>query len=68
MSSSIPEVNVKNITMVDAQDGSNATKMASFIEQLRQTTGMDVVEIVNRITDKKPIQLDRIDPESKHHH
>ena len=68
MSSSIPDVNIKNVTMVDAQDGSNATKMAAFIEQLRQTTGMDVVDIVNRITDKKPIQLGRIDPESKHHH
>ncbi|MDJ0677825.1 MAG: SPFH domain-containing protein [Calothrix sp. MO_167.B42] len=68
MSSSIPEVDVQNVTMIDAQDGSNATKMAGFIEQLRQTTGMDVVEIVNRMTDKKTIELGDIDPESKHHH
>ncbi len=67
MSSSIPEVDVQNVTMIDAQDGSNATKMAGFIEQLRQTTGMDVVEILDRITDKKPIQLGKIDTESTHH-
>ena len=67
MSSSIPEVDVQNVTMIDAQDGSNATKMAGFIEQLRQTTGMDVVEIVNRMTDKKTIELGQIDRETIHH-
>ena len=67
MSSSIPQVDVRNVTMIDAQDGSNATKMAGFIEQLRQTTGMDVVEIVNRMTDKKPIELGQIDTETTDH-
>lgn len=49
MAASIPEVNVKNVTLVDASSGSPATRMAAFIEQLRQTTGLDVTEILKRI-------------------
>ncbi|MDJ0619627.1 MAG: SPFH domain-containing protein [Calothrix sp. MO_192.B10] len=66
MSSSIPEVDVKNVTMIDAQSGSNATKMAAFVEQFRQTTGMDVVEVINRMTEKKQIHLG--DAGTTHHH
>lgn len=48
MAASVPEVAVQNVTMIDAQGGTQATKMAAFIEQLRQTTGMDVTELVKR--------------------
>ncbi len=67
MSESIPEVDVQNVTIIDAKDGSNATKMAAFIEQLRQTTGIDAAEIINRITDKKEIKRVEIPPQSSHH-
>lgn len=55
MASSIPEVNVKNITFVDANSGSPATRMAAFIEQLRQTTGLDVTEILKRLGEGEAI-------------
>ncbi|MEB3214677.1 MAG: SPFH domain-containing protein [Nostocales cyanobacterium 94392] len=55
MASSIPEVNVKNITFVDANGGSPATRMAAFIEQLRQTTGLDVTEILKRLGEGQAI-------------
>ena len=45
MASSIPEVDVQKVTVIDANGGSNATKMAAFVEQLRQTTGVDVAEV-----------------------
>ncbi len=47
---SIPEVNVQNVTVIDAKDGNTVTKMASFMEQLRQATGMDLVKVVNNIS------------------
>ena len=52
MASSIPELEIEKVTIVDANNGSNATKMAAFIEQLRQTTGLDVPEIIQRFMDK----------------
>ena len=68
MSSSIPEVAVENVTMIDGNGGSNATKMAAFIEQLRQTTGLDVAEVINQITEGKQVKKAVIVPESKDHH
>ncbi|MCJ8280005.1 MAG: flotillin family protein, partial [Rivularia sp. ALOHA_DT_140] len=56
MASSIPELEVEKVTIVDANEGSNATKIASFIEQLRQTTGLDVAEIVQRLTENQSIK------------
>ncbi|MDJ0772535.1 MAG: SPFH domain-containing protein [Mastigocoleus sp. MO_167.B18] len=56
MSSSIPEVAVENVTMIDGNSSSNATKMAAFIEQLRQTTGLDVAEIIERLTEGKQLK------------
>jgi flotillin len=49
MASSVPEVEVQNVTVIDAKSGNNTTKMASFLEQLRQTTGVDVAELVNNV-------------------
>ena len=65
MSSSIPEVAVENVTMIDGNGGSNATKMAAFIEQLRQATGLDVAEIINQLTEGKQVKSAVIIPESK---
>ncbi|MFB8792359.1 MAG: SPFH domain-containing protein [Potamolinea sp.] len=49
MAASVPDVKVQNVTVIDAQNGGNVTKIASFVEQLRQTTGVDVAELVNNV-------------------
>jgi len=65
MASSIPEVNVKNITFVDANGGSPATRMAAFIEQLRQTTGLDVTEILKRLGEGQAITANLNQPSDR---
>ncbi len=42
MVSTVPEVEMDNVTVVNSQGGSNATKMAAFFEELKQTAGIDV--------------------------
>ncbi len=53
MASSVPDVKVQNVTVIDAQGGNSATKIASFMEQLRQATGVDVAELVNSVAENK---------------
>jgi flotillin len=38
----VPDVAVDSLTVIDAGGGSQATKIAAFMEQLRQTTGLDL--------------------------
>ncbi|NES78442.1 MULTISPECIES: flotillin family protein [Okeania] len=52
MVSTVPEVDVDNVTVINAQGGSNATKMAAFFEELKQTTGIDVAATVNSLSDR----------------
>ncbi len=56
MASGVPEVEVETITVVDGQNSNQATNIATFLEQLRQTTGMDIPEIVNNLVDKSEIK------------
>ncbi|HEY9636824.1 MAG TPA: SPFH domain-containing protein [Coleofasciculaceae cyanobacterium] len=49
MASSVPAVNAQNVTVIDAKSGNSTTKIASFLEQLRQTTGVDVAQLVNNV-------------------
>ncbi len=49
MAASVPEIEVQNVTVIDAKSGSSVPKIASFVEQLRQTTGVDVAELANNI-------------------
>jgi flotillin len=49
LSASIPEVTVESLTVVDPQDGATATKVAGFLEQLKQTTGIDAVKAIDRL-------------------
>ncbi len=42
----VPEVTVDSLTVIDAQEGGTATKLASFIEQMRQTTGVDLLRFL----------------------
>ena len=53
MAAGVPEVEVENLTVIDAQNGSNVTKMASFLEQLRQATGIDVAKVVANLPPSK---------------
>jgi flotillin len=48
LSDTVPEVNLHNVTVIDGSQGNNAVKVASFMEQLRQTTGIDVAGAVHR--------------------
>ncbi|MEM7715295.1 MAG: hypothetical protein AAF349_17240, partial [Cyanobacteria bacterium P01_A01_bin.68] len=66
MASSIPELEVEKVTIVDASEGSNATKMASFIEQLRQTTGLDVPEIIQGLVNNQSIKSAEVPPDGNH--
>ena len=38
----VPEVEVESMTVIDASGGTNATKLASFLTQLKQSTGLDL--------------------------
>ncbi|MFQ4138964.1 flotillin family protein [Nodosilinea sp. PGN35] len=38
----VPDVAVESITVIDAGGGGSATKLASFMEQMRQATGVDL--------------------------
>ncbi len=50
MVSTVPEVEVDNVTVINAQGGSNATKMAAFFEELKQTAGIDVAATLESLT------------------
>ena len=49
MATGVPEVEVQNLTVIDAQDGNKVAQIASLIEQLRQTTGVDVTQVANNL-------------------
>jgi flotillin len=45
----VPDVEVESITVIDPGGGSSATKLASFMEQLKQTTGLDLTQTVKTL-------------------
>ena len=49
MTATVPEISVQNVTIVDTKQGGTAAKTASFVEQLRQTTGIDLATAVNNL-------------------
>ena len=49
MAAGVPDVQVESLTVVDGKDGSKATQIASFVEQLRQTTGVDVTQVAQNL-------------------
>jgi flotillin len=53
LTASIPEVEVENVTVIDGQSGNGATKTASFIEQLRHTTGIDLTAAAQSLTQRQ---------------
>jgi flotillin len=53
MASSVPDVTVETVTVIDSNNdnsGGSIPKLASFLEQLKQTTGLDVPEVINHLT------------------
>lgn len=53
IATSVPEVDVQNVTVIDADNNNRATQIAAFLEQLKQTTGMDVTKVVNQLSEAK---------------
>ena len=60
MAAGVPNVEVESLTVIDGKDGSKATQLAAFMEQLHQTTGVDVAKVANNLAGSndtvKPIQ------------
>ncbi|MEO1181322.1 MAG: hypothetical protein AAFX51_10820 [Cyanobacteria bacterium J06636_28] len=50
LSATVPEVNVKNVTVIDGQTGGTAKQAIAIMEQLKQTTGLDIANVVNNLT------------------
>ncbi|MCM1982541.1 flotillin family protein [Lyngbya confervoides] len=49
LTSTIPQVKLQNVTVIDAERGGTAIKAASFIEQIKQTTGVDLAGAVQKL-------------------
>jgi len=49
MVSTVPEIDVQKVTVIDPANGGNATKLAAFTEQLRESTGIDLPGIAERM-------------------
>ncbi|NJM97929.1 MAG: flotillin family protein [Phormidesmis sp. RL_2_1] len=47
LASTVPEIAVKNVTVIDTQSGNLATQAAAFITQLKQTSGVDLAGAIN---------------------
>jgi flotillin len=47
---SVPEVDINNVTVIDGSQGNNIPKIASFVEQLKETTGVDVTKIMGQLS------------------
>jgi flotillin len=50
MASTVPTVKLQNVTVVDGTQGGAATQAATFIEQLRATTGVDIAGAVRNLS------------------
>ncbi|ESA35023.1 band 7 protein [Leptolyngbya sp. Heron Island J] len=49
LSATVPDVDVHNVTMIDGQTGGTAKQAIAIIEQLKQTTGLDIASAVNNL-------------------
>ena len=57
LTAAVPDVTVQNVTLVDSSNSNTATQLATFIEQIRQTTGIDLAEAVQNLSNSQPKQL-----------
>lgn len=49
LAASIPDVVVDKVTIIDAKNGGQVSKFASFLEQLNQSTGINVREMMGQL-------------------
>ncbi|MBW4483239.1 MAG: flotillin family protein [Tildeniella torsiva UHER 1998/13D] len=45
----VPDVEVESITVIDPGRGGSATKLASFMEQMKQATGLDLAQTLQNL-------------------
>ncbi len=50
LSTTVPDISVKNVTVIDTQSGNLATQAAAFMTQLKQTSGVDVASAINGLS------------------
>ncbi|BAU66202.1 Band 7 protein [Stanieria sp. NIES-3757] len=56
MAAGVPEVEVESVTVVNGKDDNSAIKLAAFMEQLRQTTGIDAAQIAHNLSNNNSIK------------
>ncbi|MBE9067479.1 flotillin family protein [Leptolyngbya cf. ectocarpi LEGE 11479] len=61
LSATVPDVDVQNVTVIDSQTGGTAKQAIAIMEQLKQTTGLDLANVVNNLASGSSQQL----PEGK---
>jgi flotillin len=49
MAASVPKIAMADVKVIDAKNGAQATKIAAFLEQLTQSTGVDLKQIVGHV-------------------
>jgi flotillin len=49
LTNAVPNITVNNVTVVDANSNNSATKTVAFMEQLRQTTGLNLSEVIQNL-------------------
>ncbi|MDY6783323.1 MAG: SPFH domain-containing protein [Cyanobacteriota bacterium] len=57
LAESVPEVEIDNVTVIDTKKGNTVANFASLIEQVRQTTGIDVTQMARRISGENSASL-----------
>jgi len=50
MLDTVPEMDVERVTVIDPANGGSATKLAAFMEQLKDATGIDIAGAAERLT------------------
>lgn len=47
LTSTVPDISVQNVTVIDTNSGNMATQAAAFMTQLKQTSGIDMAGAIN---------------------
>lgn len=68
LAATVPELEIDSLSVIDAADGSTATKLAAFLTQLRQATGVDMAGLVqhfdSRASTPAPTMAEQLDRNS----
>jgi flotillin len=59
LTAAVPDVMVQNLTVIDASQGSTVTQLAAFIQQLRQTTGIDLAKTLQGFNSDQSLNRDQ---------